>query len=299
MSNPTTFGASSVLDDNDVSISDLAKHVQTLTDRIQDLEQEVAEKDERINELEEQVTNQASVEWRGEAKKAANLWVGPYPLGKAVARHGERLDDQDQRIDDLERGEVDVSDVLDLDGTGNQLQIQRDTAARKTGNHELSKNKERATFVWAAFHERARRGHGKMRLPSWLVKQILDEHGLDTNPNTVRRVMEFVARGTSQNETSDPEDDNNLVTLKHRNEKNILVADEDEWESFFAEQTEHVSTVDEDADTNNQRSNDGTDDQADTDTVRENADEEFDVLSSAAPITSDEDESITEEITVS
>jgi PHD/YefM family antitoxin component YafN of YafNO toxin-antitoxin module len=192
-----------------------------------------------------------------------------------------------------------VSDVLDLDGTGNQLQIQRDTAARKTGSHDLSKNKERSTFVWAAFHERARRGHGKMRLLSWLVKQILDEHGLDTNPNTVRRVMEFVARGTSQRKTPDPENDDNLVTLKHRNEKNILVADEDEWESFFAEQTEHINSVDEDTDTNNQRSDDSSDDQADADTVRENADEEFDVLSSAAPITSNEDESVGEEITVS
>ncbi|WP_227778011.1 hypothetical protein [Haladaptatus pallidirubidus] len=295
MSNTTTSGASSSPDESNISVSDLAKHIQSLTDRIDDLEQEVAKKDERIEELEAQAT----IEWRGDAKKAENLWVGPYPLGKAVERHGGRLDDHDQRIRDLERGEVDVSDVLDLDGTGNQLQIQRDTAARKTGNHELSKNKERATFVWAAFHERARRGHGKMRLPSWLVKQILDEHDLDTNPNTVRRVMEFVARGTSQSETPDPEDDSNLVTLKHRNEKNVLVADEDEWQAFFAAQMEHISTGDENTDANNQRSDDGSDNRVDTDAVAEDVDEEFDVLSSAAPITSDEDESITEEITVS
>ncbi|WP_231188830.1 hypothetical protein [Haladaptatus sp. DYF46] len=106
-----------------------------------------------------------------------------------------------------------MSDILDLDGTGNQLQIQRDTAARKTGSHDLSKNKERSTFVWAAFHGRARRGHGKIRLPSWLVNQILDEHGLDTKPNTVRRVMEFAARGTSQGKTPDPEDDDNEKTI--------------------------------------------------------------------------------------
>jgi hypothetical protein len=225
MSDTTTSGASSI---QNVSVNDLTKHVQSLTDRIDDLEQEVAEKEDRINKLEEQATKQAPIEWRGEEKKAANLWVGPYPLGKAVERHGERLDDHDQRIDDLERGEVDVSDVLDLDGTVNQLQIQRDTAARKSESHDLSKNKERATFVWAAFHDRARRGYGKMRLPSWLVKQILDDNDLDTNPNTVRRVMEFVARGTSQSETPNPEDDNNLVTLKHCNEKNVLLADEDE-----------------------------------------------------------------------
>lgn len=138
-----------------------------------------------------------------------------------------------------------------------------------------------------------------MRLPSWLVKQILDNHNLDTNPNTVRRVMEFVARGTSQSETPDPEDGSNLVTLKHRNEKNVLVADEDEWESFFAAQMEHVSTVDEDADINNHRSDDSTYDRVDTDTVTKGVAEEFDVLSSAVPITTNKDESITEEITVS
>jgi hypothetical protein len=59
---------------------------------------------------------------------------------------------------------------------------------------------------------------------------------------------------------------------------------------------EHVSTGDEDMDTKNQRNDDGNDDQ---DALAEDVDEEFDVLSSASVITSDEDESITEEITVS
>jgi chromosome segregation ATPase len=53
MSNTTDSGASSALEN--VSVSDLAKHVQSLTDRIDDLEQEVAEKDERIDELEQRV----------------------------------------------------------------------------------------------------------------------------------------------------------------------------------------------------------------------------------------------------
>ncbi|WP_423746588.1 hypothetical protein V5735_18845 [Haladaptatus sp. SPP-AMP-3] len=51
MSDTTTSGASST---EIVSISDLAKHVQSLTDRVDDLEEEAAEKDERIDELEAQ-----------------------------------------------------------------------------------------------------------------------------------------------------------------------------------------------------------------------------------------------------
>ncbi|WP_076431091.1 hypothetical protein [Haladaptatus litoreus] len=86
MNDITTSGASSI---ENVSVSNLAKHVQSLADRITELEQEVTEKENRINELEEQVTKQAPIEWRGEEKKAENIWVGPYPPGKAVERHGE------------------------------------------------------------------------------------------------------------------------------------------------------------------------------------------------------------------
>ncbi|WP_227379913.1 hypothetical protein [Haladaptatus halobius] len=53
MSNTTTSGASSTLEN--VSVTDLAKHVQSLTNRIDDLEQEVTEKDEQIESLQQYV----------------------------------------------------------------------------------------------------------------------------------------------------------------------------------------------------------------------------------------------------
>ena len=59
MSNTTTSGASTL---ENVSISDLAKHIQSLSDRVDDLEAEVAEKDERIDNLEARV---AALEARG------------------------------------------------------------------------------------------------------------------------------------------------------------------------------------------------------------------------------------------
>ena len=48
MSNTTTSGAPTL---ENISTSDLAKHVQSLTDRTDDLEQEVTEKDQRIANL--------------------------------------------------------------------------------------------------------------------------------------------------------------------------------------------------------------------------------------------------------
>lgn len=50
MSNTTVSGVASILD-GDLSVSDLAQHVQTLTHRIDDLEAEVTKKDEHITEL--------------------------------------------------------------------------------------------------------------------------------------------------------------------------------------------------------------------------------------------------------
>ncbi|WP_254663340.1 hypothetical protein [Haladaptatus sp. W1] len=52
MSDTATSGASTL---ENVSISDLAKHIQSLSDRVDDLEAEVAAKDERIDDLEQRV----------------------------------------------------------------------------------------------------------------------------------------------------------------------------------------------------------------------------------------------------
>ncbi|MFH5802176.1 hypothetical protein [Haladaptatus sp. CMAA 1911] len=89
MSNPTTSGASSVLDDNDVSVSDLVDHVQSLTDRVDNLEQEVAEKDERIDELEQRVDAREN--------KAAKAKAHRKALARKTQSAGERIDELQAR----------------------------------------------------------------------------------------------------------------------------------------------------------------------------------------------------------
>ncbi|WP_227378098.1 hypothetical protein [Haladaptatus halobius] len=114
--------------------------------------------------------------------------------------------------------------------------IHRKTKARKTETHDLSGNKYRATFVWPAFYARAVKEQGKWKLSSGQVRNILDEHGLDTNRNTVRRTMKFVAKLSSEKpqDEREPHDHDNLITLTTGGSKLVLVADKDEWEAYMS-----------------------------------------------------------------
>jgi len=120
--------------------------------------------------------------------------------------------------------------------------IHHKTKARKTETHDLSENKYRATFVWQAFHARAVKEQGKWKLSSAQVRNILDAHGLDTNRNTVRRTMNFVAKLSSEKtqDERDLHDPDNLITLVTGRSKLTLVADQDEWEAYMSHVSEHL-----------------------------------------------------------
>jgi hypothetical protein len=120
--------------------------------------------------------------------------------------------------------------------------IHRKTKARKTETHDLSGKKYRATFVWQAFYARAVKEQGKWKLSSAQVQNILNEHGLDTNHNTVRRTMKFVAKLSSEKPQAerDPHDHDNLITLTTGGSKLTLIADQDEWEAYMTRVSEHL-----------------------------------------------------------
>jgi hypothetical protein len=74
------------------------------------------------------------------------------------------------------------------------------------------------------------------------VQNILDEHNLDTNRNTVCRTMKFVAKLSSEKpqDERDPHDHDNLITLTTGRSKLTLVADQDEWEAYMTCVNEHL-----------------------------------------------------------
>ncbi|WP_231188997.1 hypothetical protein [Haladaptatus sp. DYF46] len=115
MSDSTTSGASSVLDDNDVSISDLAKHIRSLTDRVDDLEAEVAEKDKRIDELEQRVDARED--------KAAKAKAHRKALARKTQSCGECIDELQAR--EFEKGAHLLADNVDKERItvdGNKLE---------------------------------------------------------------------------------------------------------------------------------------------------------------------------------
>ncbi len=71
---------------------------------------------------------------------------------------------------------------------------------------------------------------------------IFDEHGLDTNRNTMCRTIQFVAKFSSEKlkEERDPEDHDNLITLTTDGSKLILIADQDEWVAYMSQVSEHL-----------------------------------------------------------
>ncbi|WP_227356020.1 hypothetical protein [Haladaptatus salinisoli] len=113
MSNTTPSGASSALEN--LSITDLAKHVESLTDRVDDLEQEVAEKDERINELEGQVADLSNKADEAEAHRSA--------IVRQTQVRDERIDELQAR--EFEKGAHLLAENVDEDRIfveGNKLE---------------------------------------------------------------------------------------------------------------------------------------------------------------------------------
>lgn len=115
---------------------------------------------------------------------------------------------------------------------------------------DLSENRYRAAHVFRAFGGRAKAWNGVLRLDSADVKQILIEKDLvsNPNPNTVRRTMEFVARGTSSKPKSDrdPWDSDNLITIEDGEKRVRLVTEQPDWNEFIQSIEEATSQNDSD-----------------------------------------------------
>lgn len=161
-------------------------------------------------------------------------------LTEALRRWKKEVDD---RLWDLERGEVDPA-KLSASDPNTVLPIQHKAAERDAGQlHESGNNANlyRATFVWKEFADRCDRDRGRLLLDSSQVKNILNKHDFPTNRNTVRRVMEFVARYSNPGGPSDdPSSESNLVAFKKNRDSNVLVADYGEWVETMSEITDAV-----------------------------------------------------------
>lgn len=86
----------------------LKEENQRLRERVEDLdekmEEQAAENErlrERVETLEQQAEESPDVEWDGKENHIENLTVDNVPLGLIVNRHGERLDEEQDRVDNI------------------------------------------------------------------------------------------------------------------------------------------------------------------------------------------------------
>jgi hypothetical protein len=195
------------------------------------------------------VSDDGLIELRGvdslEDASLDDLWIAGQPLGKIIQGVDKRSKENRNRIKALEAGEVDASEIVQLGGE-QLLPIQTWLLERRSGNSFKSKNKRRATYVWEAFYRQGMDGRKYRKLKSAQVKNILrdpDTLGIsDPNPNTVKRVMEFVAKGTGEGDSGDPRDEeNNLVWLEKEGSSNVLKTVKSDWYGFVEGQQDALT----------------------------------------------------------
>ena len=85
--------------------------------RVTGLREELEMERERRQELEEQIENRPTIEWQGNENQVEDLWVDNYPIGRAVKCHGDRLNDHQSRINNLEDKVEDMNPGVSDAGT--------------------------------------------------------------------------------------------------------------------------------------------------------------------------------------
>jgi hypothetical protein len=153
----------------------------------QQLQDEVRRLRDRVEQLEDDT---GVIEWRGD-KHVENLWIDGIPIGKILAKRDRETDELDERVADLEAGELDIEQIGRRDEA--DLPIQRMRADVLAGRDDLGPNDRRATMLWAEFFDRADPSRGTWTLTSAMAREILESHGEPADPNTRKRVMQNLA----------------------------------------------------------------------------------------------------------
>lgn len=249
------------------------EHVSELADRLDELEDELEAERAARQALEAKLEKTQVSVWDIEEAVLGDLAPYPDKLEEITDEHGTIF----ERVDDLENTEP-----ADQINRGTLLPIQRMTKDRKSGTHNLTENQERATYVWPDFHSRAIPEGGLLKVQSAQVRNILHENGLDTNPNTVKRVMEQLAQHTSHDPEAGPESPENLIQLVTATGKNVLVAEKAEFEAFVAGLENELDPAADDSEEHS--------DEAPSSTDKTTAEKEMDEILFATP-TNDADDS--------
>lgn len=248
-----------------------------LEERIQSLEEELEEEREKRQELEEQLEFTQTYLWDLE-----DTVTGDVSLAFISDDLLSQMKSLEERLESVEKGEVDPETVVkeqsspDIDDLLPIHQMYLTVTRVDHTEHSLHTNQELAARVFPHFAEYADPSHGRLTLYSTKVKQIIERDIKtpelaerldvdDPNPNTVKRVMEYLGSFGGD-----------VLAFDNSEKRNRVLADKQLWVEYRDKVVEGSQSADEiDGETRPSESVD-PDDAANT--VEGDADEKFDTL---------------------
>lgn len=174
----------------------------------------LSERDERIDELESELEQRPDVELRTEDDEQTligDVWIGNLPIGKAVELRGEETTELTERVEAIERGEIEADGEFSFGGglTHEDLmplhQKRLIAEHMEPDQHRLTQNQERAAWSIDHLGTYMHNSHGTGTLTSndlrkLFARELSKDEELDRrlrlsdpNPNTIRRTMRFIA----------------------------------------------------------------------------------------------------------
>jgi len=227
-SNPALDALAEMEDRFESRLSELEEENEQLRERVDELEAENESLQERVDELPE-------ISWDGSDIKT--LTIGPHPTGKSLKRQSEKIHDIDDRVFDLERGEVDPGEIVAQGGPNvqelipiHQMHLTAQNVDRQ--QHSLSPNQELAARCFPFVSEKADPSGGKLTLSSGQIRQVIErdvdsgelrQHMDCENPNnnTIRRVGQFLGKFGGD-----------LFIWNSEQKVNRLECDRDDWVDY-------------------------------------------------------------------
>lgn len=220
-----------------------------LEDEVEANRQAIESLTKRVEALEDE--EQSSVQWEGSADDPSSIRFidtendGMYPLGRVlVGKASNHVEDEIDRLWDdvqkLKRGEIDREDLVGGAGIEAELPIEEDVAKSldKSRRGDLSANEHRAAHIFRAFGGHCESWSGVLKITSADVRNIFESTEQlqnEPNTNTVKRAMKMLAKKTRdvpKNER-DPYHEDNLLRIKKGQQRLELVADKDEWHTYW------------------------------------------------------------------
>lgn len=213
---------------------ELIERVERLESELEDVKEENAELHERVDDLEDSLEQTQQWVWDLE-----DLVLGEFDMPAAELEAKEQGGVLD-RVERLEQGEVNAEDLV-MASADSYLPIQQKWNAVQAGvDHGLTENQELAARVWPNFREFADVSQSKFILKSPKVRDIIEREieMVDyPNPNTVRRVMRFIAKFSD-----------GLIEFDDSSHTNRLCANKDEWNDRMQEMIDATNDAAEDTD---------------------------------------------------